>query len=201
MVELYIVRHGETDTNYTGKINGSSTDLSLNETGQKQISKLKENLNINDFDEVYASPLKRAQESAQILNQGVHEIKTDARLREINYGAWDGLSAADVQAKYPQCFDENNYLSANYSDYAEGAETYKEVLDRLQSFLNDMSNKGDEKILVVCHGFVTRSFVQLVTETPNIEDILEAINAAVTKIKISDSGKTYLAYYNRLEHI
>lgn len=145
--------------------------------------------------------MKRAQETAEILNQGVHEIKIDNRLREINYGAWDGLSAADVQAKYPQCFDENNYLSANYSDYSEGSETYKEVLERLQSFIDDMSNKGNEKILVVCHGFVTRSFVQLVTETPNIEDILEAINAAVTKIKISDSGKTYLAYYNRLENI
>lgn len=201
MVELYIVRHGETDTNYTGKINGSATNLSLNETGKKQVNYLKKHLNINDFDEVYASPLKRAQETAEILNQGVHEIKIDNRLREINYGAWDGLSAADVQAKYPQCFDENNYLSANYSDYSEGSETYKEVLERLQSFIDDMSNKGNEKILVVCHGFVTRSFVQLVTETPNIEDILEAINAAVTKIKISDSGKTYLAYYNRLENI
>ncbi|MBL3530797.1 histidine phosphatase family protein [Companilactobacillus zhachilii] len=201
MVELYIVRHGETDTNYTGKINGSATDLNLNETGKKQVKYLKEHLNIDDYDEVYASPLKRAQETADILNEGKHEIKTDSRLREINYGAWDGLLADDVQAKYPQCFDENNYLSANYSDFSEGAETYKSVLERLQSFIDDMSKKGDEKILVVCHGFVTRSFVQLVTEAPNIEDILEPINAGVTKIKISNSGRTYLGYYNRLENL
>lgn len=201
MVELYIVRHGETDTNYTGKINGSATDLALNETGRNQVNYLKEHLNINDFDEVYASPLKRAQETASILNQGVHEIKTDKRLREIYYGEWDGLLADEVHEKYPQCFNENGYLAINYSDYSKDAETFKSVLERLQSFIDDMKDKGDEKILVVCHGFVTRSFVKLVTETPDIDDILEPINASVTKLKIADSGRTYLSYYNRLENI
>ena len=202
MVELYIVRHGETDTNYTGKINGSATDLSLNETGKKQVEHLKKHLNINDFDEIFASPLKRAQETAAILNQDTLEIQTDKRLREINYGSWDGLLADDVHEKYPNCFDENGYLTKNYSDYSQNAETYQSVLDRLQSFIDDMHDKGDKKILVVCHGFVTRSFVQLVTETPDIEDILEPINASVTQIKISNkTGRTYLGYYGRLENI
>jgi len=201
MVELYIVRHGETDTNFTGKINGSATDLDLNETGLRQVNYLKNHLHINDFDEIYASPLKRAKETANILNQATHDIKTDDRLREINYGSWDGLLADDVKAKYPDCFDENNYLTKDYSNYSKNAETYQSVLDRLQSFIDDMTKKGSEKILVACHGFVTRSFVQLVTNTPDIEDILEPANASVTKINISDSGRTYLAYYGRMENI
>ncbi len=201
MVELYIVRHGETDTNFTGKINGSATDLNLNKTGRDQVNYLEKHLNINDFDEVYASPLKRAQETATILNQGVHEIKTDARLREINYGAWDGLVAADVHEKFPKCFDEHGYLTEDYSDYSKDAETYKSVIDRLQLFINDMAKKDDEKILVVCHGFVIRSFIQLVTQAQNIEDILEPANAGVSKVTISKTGRTYLAYYNRLENL
>jgi len=201
MVELYIVRHGETDTNFTGKINGSATDLDLNETGMRQVNYLKNHFNIDDFDEIYCSPLKRAHETAEILNQAALDIKYDKRLREINYGSWDGLLADDVQAKYPDCFDDNNYLAENYSEYAKNAESFKAVRNRLQSFIDDMAKKGDEKILVVCHGFVTRSFVQLVTQAPNVEDILEPINASVTKIKIAKDGRTYLAYYGRLDNI
>ena len=202
MVELYIVRHGETDTNYTGRINGSATDLSLNETGKKQVNYLKEQLNIADFDEIIASPLKRAQETAEILNQGNLKIQTDDRLREINYGDWDGAVAAEVEKDYPQCFSENGYFKSNYSDYTKNAETYQEVLDRLKSFLDDMAKKDSEKILVSCHGFVTRSFVQLVSEAPNIDDFLEVPNASVTKIKISDkTHHAYLGYVGRLESI
>ncbi|APU71703.1 phosphoglycerate mutase [Companilactobacillus crustorum] len=201
MVELYIVRHGETDTNYTGKINGSATDLPLNETGKKQVEYLKKHININDFDEIYASPLKRALETAEILNQGVHSVKTDSRLREINYGSWDGLSAAEVKAQHPDGFDENGYITENYTQYAKDGEPYESVFDRVQSFINDMSKKDNEKIMVVCHGFVTRSFAKVVTKVPDIVDIMEPQNASVTKIKISDSGHLYLAYLNRLDNI
>lgn len=202
MVELYIVRHGETDTNYTGKINGSATDLPLNATGEKQVNYLKEHLDINDFDEIYASPLKRAYQTADILNQGTHEIQTDDRLKEINYGSWDGLLAADMINKHPDGFDENGYIVSNYTKYAQDGETYGQVFRRVQSFISDMEKKGDEKVLVVCHGFVTRTFVKLVTQTPNIVDILEPANASVTKIKISSaSHHPYLAYYGRMENL
>lgn len=202
MVELYIVRHGETDTNHQGKINGSATDLNLNETGKQQVNYLKEHININDFDEIYASPLKRAAQTAEILNQGVHKIQLDKRLREINYGSWDGLSADKVIDEHPDGFDENGYITEDYIKYAPDGESYPQVWERLQSFIDDMKNKGDEKIMVVCHGFVTRSFVKLITETPNIEDLVEPANASVTKIRISNaSHRTYLVYYGRLENL
>lgn len=201
MVELYIVRHGETDTNYTGKINGSATNLDLNQTGQDQVNYLKEHLNINDFDEIYASPLKRAYQTAEILNQGTLEIKTDDRLREINYGSWDGLSAAKVMSQHPDGFDEHGYITEDYTKYAQNAESYTQVWQRLEEFLNDMSKKGDEKILVVCHGFVTRSLVKLITQAPDIVDIMEPDNASVTKFNLSKSGHRYLVYFGRLANI
>lgn len=203
MVELYIVRHGETDTNYTGKINGSATDLDLNQTGQKQVNYLKEHMDIDikDFDEIYSSPLKRAQQTAEILNQGVHKIKTDDRLREINYGSWDGLSAAEMIARHPDGFDENGYIEEGYVKYAQDGETYQSVYQRVQSFLDDMAKKGDEKIMVVCHGFITRSFVKLITQTPDITDIWEPDNASATKLKLSKSGHNFLVYYGRLSNI
>lgn len=203
MVELYIVRHGETDTNYTGKINGSATNLPLNETGRKQVTYLREHMvmDINDFDEIYASPLKRAIETAEILNQNTHTIKTDDRLKEINYGSWDGLLASEVIAKHPDGFDENGYLTEDYVKYAENGEPYESVYKRIQSFLDDVSKEGDKKIMVVCHGFITRSFIKLVTKIPDMKDVYEPINAGVTKIKILPSGHPYMTYFNRLENI
>lgn len=201
MVELYIVRHGETDTNHDNHINGSGTDLDLNETGRKQVECLKDQLNIDQFDEIYVSPLKRAQQTAEILNQGTHTLKIDDRLKEINYGEWDGLPSKKTATEHPDGFDENGYIDEDYIKYATNGETYPEVFHRIQDFINDMSNKNNEKIMVVCHGFITRSFVKVVTKVPDIADVMEPDNASVTKIKISDSGHAYLAYYGRLSNI
>jgi len=201
-MELYIVRHGETDTNHEGKINGSATDLNLNELGINQVEHLKKHLNIEMFDEIYSSPLKRAQQTADILNQNIHTVKIDNRLREINYGSWDGLPVAPTKSQHPDGFDENNYIAEDYIKYAKNGETYEHVYDRVTSFMNDLKNSSsDKKILIVCHGFITRSFVKVVTQASDIANIVEPDNASVTKIKINNSGNSYLVYYGRLENI
>lgn len=82
MVELYIVRHGETDTNYEGRINGMPTDKPLNANGIKQVEELKKHIDITKFDEIYSSPMKRAVQTAEILTDGALEIKQDKRLYE-----------------------------------------------------------------------------------------------------------------------
>jgi len=102
MVEIYVVRHGETDTNHLGRINGSATDLPLNDIGIKQAESLRDNIDISSFDAIYTSPLKRSYQTADIINQGALEIHTDNRLREINYGSWDGLDIVDTVKKYPK---------------------------------------------------------------------------------------------------
>ena len=201
MVELYIVRHGETDTNFEGRINGMSTDKPLNAKGIKQVKELKKNLDINQFDEVYSSPLKRAMETAQILNDGVHEIKQDKRLYEADYGSWDGLTEKEMRAKHPDAFDENNYLLPNYTQYAKDGEEYDHVYQRVEEFMNDMAKKGDEKIMVVCHGFISRSFLKVVTGAQNISNIIQPKNAGVSKYTISKSGNRYLNYYGRIKDV
>ncbi|KRO00527.1 histidine phosphatase family protein [Companilactobacillus kimchiensis] len=201
MVEIYIVRHGETDTNYEGKINGSATDLDLNKRGQTQVEYLKNYINIEQFDEIFSSPLKRAYQTAEILNQQTHKINIDNRLKEINYGSWDGLPADKTKAEHPDGFDENNYIAENYIKYAVNGESYDHVYQRINDFLTDMAKKGGKKIMVVCHGFITRSFVKLVTNTPDITDIVEPDNASVTKLEIKPSGHSYLKYYGRLDNI
>jgi len=201
MVELYNVRHGETDTNYEGRINGMSTDKPLNAKGIEQVETLEKEIDINKFDEIYSSPMKRAMQTAEILNQGVHEIHQDKRLVEADYGSWDGLKESDLHVKYPDAFDENRYLLPNYTKYAKDGEEYDDVYKRIEDFMDDMAKKGNKKIMVVCHGFVSRSFVKVVTGAKNISNIIQPDNAGVSKYMISDSGTKYLMYYGRLNNI
>lgn len=201
MVELYIVRHGETDTNYEGRINGMSTDKPLNAKGIKQVEELENEIDINNFDEIYSSPLKRAMQTAEILNQGALEIQQDKRLAEADYGSWDGLKEEDLHEKYPDAFDENRYLLPNYTKYAKDGEEYDDVYKRVAAFMDEMGKKGDERILVVCHGFVSRAFVKVTTGAKSISNIIQPDNAGVSKYVVSDSGAKYLHYYGRVNNI
>lgn len=201
MVELYIVRHGETDTNYEGRINGMSTDKPLNANGIKQVEELKKHIDITKFDEIYSSPMKRAVQTAEILTDGALEIKQDKRLYEADYGSWDGLKESDLHDKYPDAFDENNYLLPAYTKYAKDGEEYDHVYQRVNDFLNDMATKGNEKVMVVCHGFVSRAFLKVVTEAKNVSKIIQPDNAGVSKFVISKSGTSYVHYYGRVNYI
>ena len=201
MVELYVVRHGETDTNYEGRINGMSTDKPLNANGIKQVEELKAHIDINKFDEIYSSPMKRALQTAEILNQDVHEIHQDKRLYEADYGTWDGVKEDELEVKYPDAFDENHYLLANYTKYAKNAEEYDDVYARVEDFMDDMAKKGDEKIMVVCHGFVSRSFMKVATGATSISSIIQPNNAGVCKYKISANGNKFMMYYGRVNDI
>ena len=198
MLNVYIVRHGQTDTNKTLAINGSGTNLPLNETGIKQAEALRDSFDIERIDYVYASPLIRAKQTAEILDQGKHKIIYDDRLKEMNYGNWDGKPAAEIHAKYPQAFDDLGYFTENYSDYCTG-ETYRQLADRLMDFWHDLvNNHVNESVVLVFHGTASRSLVQNILESTGISKIGEMQNAGVTNISVDDtSKKAFLRYYNR----
>ncbi|WEV70594.1 histidine phosphatase family protein [Lactobacillus sp. ESL0785] len=199
MLNIYIVRHGETDTNKTGAINGSATNLPLNETGIKQVEALRDSFDINKIDAVYASPLLRAQQTAEILDRGQHQIITDDRLQEMNYGNWDGKDTRELQARYPQVFDELGYFKDNYSDFCTG-ESYQHLAARLMDFWHDLVTKHEnEAVLLVFHGTASRSMVQNILGIADIALVGEMQNAGVINFTVDDqSKKAYLRYYNRV---
>lgn len=80
---IYIVRHGETDWNKEGKLQGH-TDTELNDTGRKQALILKDKLQNIHFDKVFVSPLKRTRQTAEIITKSPQII--DSRIIERNNG-------------------------------------------------------------------------------------------------------------------
>ena len=89
-MEIFVVRHGQTDWNVCHKVQGSC-DIELNDKGIEQAGITAEKLKSDDFDIIICSPLKRARQTAEIINQGRNIlIVYDDRIAERNFGDYEG---------------------------------------------------------------------------------------------------------------
>ena len=97
MTLLYLMRHGETELNTKGVYYGW-TDCGLSEKGVKQAQKVALMLKDIKFDTVISSPLKRAKDTAAIVSKfPPEEIVLDGRLKELNFGSWEGRHYQSIQ--------------------------------------------------------------------------------------------------------
>lgn len=98
MTTLLLVRHGETDWNAEGRLQGH-TDRPLNEVGRRQAATLAEQLAGDGIGAIYASDLARARETAEIVATRLGlPVALDPDLREKNWGSWEGLTAGERDA-------------------------------------------------------------------------------------------------------
>ncbi len=144
MNKLYIVRHGKTDWNIKGLLQGL-TDIPLNMEGIKEVKDLKEKLDLNDIDICISSPLKRTKMTVQILVGDEKKIIYDDMLKERAFGNYEGKSI-DFDLIYKLW----NY-KLNYSE--ENIESLKNCLKRAKRFLDKIKKEyPDKNILIVSHG-------------------------------------------------
>lgn len=103
-MKLYLIRHGQTLWNSEGKIQGK-TDIPLNETGLLQAELLAEAMERYPVTAVYASPLKRAYQTAECVagRQGLSVIAEEG-LREVDFGFWEGMTWSEIEERYPEDF-------------------------------------------------------------------------------------------------
>jgi broad specificity phosphatase PhoE len=95
VTELLLVRHGETDWNAEGRLQGH-TDRPLSDYGREQARRLADELEGEELDAIYASDLLRARETAEIVGGRLGlPVELDADLREKDWGNWEGLSALE----------------------------------------------------------------------------------------------------------
>lgn len=95
MTTLLLVRHGETDWNADGRLQGQ-TDRPLSEFGRRQAKQLADELGDDEIDAIYASDLSRARETAEIVGERLGlTVALDAGLREKDWGTWEGLTSVE----------------------------------------------------------------------------------------------------------
>ena len=148
MTTLLLVRHGETDWNRDGRWQGHS-DTELNDAGRDQARRLAAEL--ADVDVIYSSDLARARETAEILAEPLGlEVRFDPRLRERSFGAWEGMTAAEIEVEFA---DEHARWMAGEAPGAADAEPFTDFGARVQEFVADvLAEHLGETVLVVGHG-------------------------------------------------
>ncbi len=155
MAKLIIIRHCETDSNKQKRYLGE-TDEPLNSVGRKQAKELADKVNELHFDILVSSPLKRALETAEIINQGRKEIIIEPRFKERNMGVYEGLTESEAKEKFPDIYSQN--IARVFDKAAPGGETVEQVQKRVLEALKEVREKYNEKdILIVTHGFVAKA--------------------------------------------
>lgn len=195
-MEIVFVRHGQTDLNKTGRIQGSVYDHDLDEVGRTNAEKAAANFDPSGFDVVFSSPLKRSLTTAKIFTKGQKEIKIDQRLTEINFGEWDGEFLSELGQKYPDAIDPWGKAAADYIKYAPSGESFTSLDERCGRFLDDMKkNYLTKKVLVFCHGTLIRMmFAHYFTQGDmNFFETMD--NCALAKVSYR-GGIPRVNYYN-----
>ncbi len=159
MVTICLLRHGETAYNAEGNKYCGRTDIDLTEKGLSQAKRMNELLRDYNFDAIFSSPLHRAKLTAQIASGRPEDVMTDDRLIEVDFGLWEGRTPEEFQAKDPESW--NNWLNDPENNKAgRRGESAREVLQRLNSFYQDILKNYDGKtILIVGHNGVNRFFM------------------------------------------
>lgn len=167
IMKIYLVRHGETDSNKNHILQGQSQNLQLNENGIRQATNLKNKLKDISFNVCFTSPLIRAWSTAMILVGDRVEIKEDKRLIERSLG--------DFEGKNHSSFDYHKYWNYNLNSSDENVEPIQDIFKRCQSFLEDLKKnyKDQDTILIVGHGSTIRCLHHILNNSDLTKNLLD----------------------------
>lgn len=177
---IYAIRHGQTDWNKEGIIQGGGSDCPLNEEGFKQAQLLARRLKKFNIAKIYSSDLLRAKQTTEEINKVLQvEVVYSPLLRETNYGEVEGKKTADI-AQIEKYVKICNAVDAGDNDACfPGGESRREVVQRFKKFLQFIED--DTNILISTHGGILRSFSRLYAEKdrkiPNAGGICFSLDA------------------------
>ena len=164
-MKILLIRHGQTDWNFMGKIQGSY-DSELNETGIVQAEELSKKLIENNYklSRIYSSKQKRAIKTAQILSKAINVDSIQINgLEEMNLGEWEGLSWAEVKEKFPTEYEEW-YIHRRYTKTPKG-ESYQDMLERALIAIRKIIKENCSDVAIVTHSAVIMCLQCYVTNT------------------------------------
>lgn len=161
---LYVLRHGETEENKTGIMQGNMETL-LNEKGRNQALALRQKIKDANIDLVICSPKQRAKETALLAAPDI-PIIYDERLLSRNHGEFEGLPRDQI--------DLHDYWNIKKNIQYKEAESVGELFNRISSLLNDILEKySDKKVLLVTHSGIARVLYYYFNGFPDDGDLME----------------------------
>ncbi len=199
--KIYLIRHGQTEYNRQGIVQGSGVDSSLNETGVAQAKAFFETYKSISFDKIYTSKLKRTKESvAEFIKMGI-PFEALSGLNEISWGTNEGQKITpDEDAYYHWML--NQWQNGNTSHRINGGESPEEVATRQQPAIDIILNTPQEKNILICmHGRAMRILLcQLVHYPLKSMDMFEHANLCLYLLEFTGSLVS-VKKYNDLSHL
>jgi broad specificity phosphatase PhoE len=155
---IYLCRHGQTEFNREGRIQGQS-ESPLTPLGERQagamadlLQGLRHHADPPGAWRIVASPLGRARATAGIIGARLRlPVQLDLRLAEVAVGAWEGRLREDVRREHPEAFAAHDWFF-----HGPGGETYDDVLARVGAWLGEQSGEDARRVIVVSHGVAGR---------------------------------------------
>jgi broad specificity phosphatase PhoE len=198
---LYLVRHGATQLASEERFSGS-IGVDLSEEGRWQAARLADRLRQEKLTALYSSPLSRAVETARIVG-GPCGLAVEIRdgLQEISHGHWEGLTRADVEARYPDeyaAWEEDPFTFA-----PEGGESGVSVLARALPVIREIVTRHPgERVLVVSHKATIRLVISslLGFDARGYRDRLDQAPACVNVLEFRDPVRARLMLFNDTSH-
>jgi broad specificity phosphatase PhoE len=161
MTKLWLVRHGQTDWNFTGRWQGQSPAApGLNNLGRAQVlMMIRKQLKKLNLSAIYSSDLLRARQTAELIAESLEMTVTlEPRLREIDLGVWEGMLSKEIEARYSSELAERDRNPLNTR--APLGESLHDVRARVFAAVNDIADKHpNESILIVSHGIALAAII------------------------------------------
>jgi len=198
---VYLVRHGATQLSAEDRFSGA-IGVDLSDEGRWQASRLGERLQCERLAAVYCSPLSRAVETARIISGHCNvEMSTRDGLREIAHGHWEGLTRADVEARFRQEYAE--WVADPFTVAPDGGESGVSVLARALPVIREIVTRHPgEHVLVVSHKATIRLLLSslLGFDARGYRDRLDQAPASLNILDFRDPVRARLMLFNDTSH-
>ncbi|OZU89426.1 histidine phosphatase family protein [Virgibacillus indicus] len=188
MTTICLIRHGETDWNAAGRLQGK-TDIPLNSKGVKQAEACSTFLTSSHYDVLITSPLKRARQTAEIINQLLHlPLLVMDDFAERYFGDAEGMTYDERSFAFP----DKNYPNQ------EGKEDFS---NRIMTGLQHINQSyPDQKVLLVAHGAVIKSVLKAFADDDVSIGENRLMNGCISNIQF-ENKKWNVKDFNRTEHL
>ncbi|MDV3427113.1 MAG: histidine phosphatase family protein [Bacillota bacterium] len=199
--QILLVRHGETEWNTSGRFQGC-TDISLSEEGIIQAHYIKERFN-GDFDCIYASPLKRALKTAEVITKNTEMTPIISNeLREINFGKWEGLTLNQIEADYKEEFKlwRNDEINGNL---VGGDLSIRNASQRARDeILRIAKENTGKRVIIVAHGGIIKAgLIGVFDWKMTMYHKMILGNTSVSKLVFDEKFNPMLIFLNDLSHL
>lgn len=202
MLDLYFLRHGETDYNRQGIVQGSGVDSDLNENGRMQARHFYEAYKHMKFDRIYASKLKRTHQTLAPWKEQGYEFQAEEALNEFCWGMHEGLKPTPEQREH---FFKTigKWKTGDVHATVEGAETPVQAWDRAVLFFQELPKVHPSGSILLCsHGRQLRIILSQFLEYgfERMEEFPHK-NTALSLVRIHPDKRKELVFQDDYKHL